>query len=122
MALFHQAVRGVRVREYKPGACGSFADIVVDFEPAPEFEFVVMVDPEVLYPEHAQATGEGIRRALAGEPWSTFTSEEPLLVSGPDALKVRAVLVGGRSHETDSNEMVSQRAGWTAVKTALSLL
>jgi hypothetical protein len=122
MPLFQRAVRGVRVRDYRPGACGWFADIVVDFEPAPEFEFVVRVDAEVLYPEHAQAVGEGIRRALAGEPWSTFTSEEPLPVSGPDALAVRAVLVGGRSHEIDSNEMVSQWAGWMAVRNALSLL
>ena len=119
-ALFQEPVRGIRgYSRWKPGCSGTFADITVDFEPSPSFEFISSSATGEIYPPFIAAAVKGICRELLGhvESW-----EERLPEAGPESVAVRVVLLHAREHEVDSSEFSFERAGRLAVRAAVEVL
>jgi elongation factor G len=102
-----QKVEGRFVRQ--TGGRGQFGHVVINIEPAPEegFDFVNRIKGGSVPSEFIPAVEKGIEEAL-----------ESGVKAGYPMVDVRATLVDGKYHDTDSSEVAFKVAGSLALKEA----
>jgi elongation factor G len=100
-------VEGKFVRQ--TGGSGQYGIVYIDLEPAPGegFDFVNKVKGGSVPSEFIPAVEQGIEEAL-----------ETGVKAGYPMVDVRAILVDGKSHDTDSSELAFKIAGSMALKEA----